>query len=162
MKKNKATVYTGRNPVAIEFTNYSSNGASQNDEKIDVENILLVFNCFDLQLRGVSNNSQKFIDGVASEVNHSLASGGLNIYCSFFDSSKEFTRMDLPYEFSTLDDDPVYGNGEKEDMFKTFSLCGKRLKSIKVIGIISSDEIEELKEKISVKLELNSDFLIVT
>jgi len=163
MKVVKETVFTGK-PVDVGFGNYSSKDVPDGggDYKLDITSILVVFNSFDSQLRDKAKNSQEFIDGVAEEVSKSLTEGGLNCFCSTFEYSKDFDRMNLPDEFSTLDDDPVFNLEELEDIKKVFSRSIPKLKKIKIVGIVNKKDLEFILENVSkVEIDLDSKFLVI-
>ena len=179
MENSKAVIYTGGKPVSVNFNKREHNIIQPDVEMFDVDKALIVFNSFENQLRNKTANSDKFIKGLSIEINNSLSGGGMNCFYSSFD---EYSRMDLPHEFSTIDDDLVI-HKNIDEFNRIFSLC-KNLKEVKIVGVVSNKEIDEINSFIAdvnsskpkqskvkrvgsessssqVVINLNSDFLVV-
>lgn len=165
-KADKVYVHTGQKVAQTKFSNYSSAHIQNPVIKKEARGILLIFNCLEKLLRVPNSHDakrEKMIEGLSNEISHSLTSGWDNYYYCSFDKYSDFSKVDLPDDFSLLDDDMLFSSSQTEEMYSDINDNLPHLKTVRVVGVVSKKEVELLAESIddSVKIELESPFLVV-
>jgi hypothetical protein len=166
MSDGKAVVYNGKKPVKVDFDNYgTSKIISSPDIEEKFEGILVIFNSNESLVRKDLSVPNELVEGLASEVSLSLTLGWKNCYFCSFEKYADYKSSDLPHEFTTLDEDNLYRNGEGKLLSRYINDSYPVLKKVRFVGVISRDELDQFTSSIDlrdkIELELDSPFLIV-
>jgi len=163
----KAVVIGNKNkPIEIPFLSLGNE-----DPKLfgnAVTGVLVVVNALNKFLRvggEHSSSRERLTEGLTSEISLAYAEGRSNIYYCTFKKESGFTLEDLPQEFSTSEDDGIFYFNQQKKMIETIASYKPDLKKVRVVGIISSKQLSDLKqslEGLEITLELDSPFLVTT
>jgi hypothetical protein len=166
MSKDQAFISTGEETVAVPFDNFSANKLiSDPIIRPEYSGALVIFNGLDeiLKKKAEHNSAtEKLIDGLSAEISVSLAGGSCNIYYCSFEKFSDFTRFDLPDEFTTLEEDRIYYLHQERVMAKFINSCLPEIKKVRFIGMVKKSELESLAAMIDdeIEIEIDSPFLV--
>jgi hypothetical protein len=167
----KAYVHTGRDVKSVAFTSYASNKIV--DTPIitpEYSGALVVFNSLDKLLRnpdeGHNRDKERLIEGLSAEISNSLTDGWVNIYFCSFEKYSDFTRDELPDDFTTIDEDKIYYVKQEKVMAKFINSCLPRMEKVRFVGIITKSELENIasmlgNDEYEIDIEADSPYLVV-
>ena len=163
----KATVMFEKNPVKISFVDSgldATSGSGLLEEK--VLGVLIVLNSMENIIQKNNENSQKLIDGISAEISLSYTYGWTNIHYCSFPKYKTITSDDLPEKFMSAEGDLFCSKKQTKNMYEFVEKYKNTIKKIRLIGVISSDEVSLIENKIkeinsSIAIEKDSPYLVI-
>ena len=169
MSDGKAVIYNGKKSMKVDFESYGTSKIIQTPQDEEpFEGVLLVFNCLEkLLTKGPterSDSTQGLISGVADEITRSLTAGWANCYFCSFEKHADYGLEDLPFEFTTLQEDKLFYYGHDKIMAKYINSNSPVLKHVKMVGIVSQKELDFFTDSIKSKkvaIDLDSPYLFI-
>jgi len=165
----KAVVYIEKGAAKVSFRNFSSNETKDVSPILSerIEELLVVFNSFEKIINSNSefnDDCRRMIDGLSSEISYSYTQNWKVVYCTSFKKFVECGENDLPHEFTTSEEDRYYNMSTRADMILYINSFLPTLRRVRIVGIISRKEFNDVKNEISkndIKIETDSPYLII-